>query len=348
MPHDGFPLVVGWELTLACNLRCRHCASSAGLSRTHELTTAEALAICDQFPALLVQEVDFTGGEPLLRSDWPLLAHRLRELDIWTQVVTNGLLLGPEVVARMKDEDIKAVGVSLDGLEATHDRIRGLQGLFRRVLAGVERVQAAGIHVCVITAANTLNVGDLPELLALLQSVGVNHWQIQPLFPTGRASGDDELVLTPEVYLQLGAFVQRALPAAQRAGFTIELADSYGYCGACDLRASPWRGCVAGIVACGITSDGKVKGCLSMPAEFVEGDLRERRLWDIWFEPEAFAYTRQFRPDLLGPNCRDCAAGETCKGGCSMMSWGSTHSLHNDPYCFLGISNRAAALVPAH
>ena len=58
MTFDSFPLFVNWELTLACNLRCRHCGSSAGKKRPDELTTDEALAICDQLPALLVQEVD--------------------------------------------------------------------------------------------------------------------------------------------------------------------------------------------------------------------------------------------------------------------------------------------------
>ena len=62
MGFESFPYVIGWELTLACNLRCRHCASSAGSPRGQELTLEESLAICDQFPALLVNEVIFTGG----------------------------------------------------------------------------------------------------------------------------------------------------------------------------------------------------------------------------------------------------------------------------------------------
>ena len=62
MGYEGFPFIVGWELTLACNMRCRHCASAAGLPRARELTLDEALALCDQFPALAVQEVDFTAA----------------------------------------------------------------------------------------------------------------------------------------------------------------------------------------------------------------------------------------------------------------------------------------------
>ena len=66
MGFEGFPFIVGWELTLACNLQCSHCASSAGVARQNEMELDEALAICAQFPALLVKEVDFTGGNPCL------------------------------------------------------------------------------------------------------------------------------------------------------------------------------------------------------------------------------------------------------------------------------------------
>lgn len=59
-----------------------------------------------------------------------------------------------------------------------------------------------------------------------------------------------------------------------------------------DQDEKPWRGCSAGNVSCGITSDGRVKGCLSMPDEVTEGDLRKNNLWDIWFHPDSFAYTR--------------------------------------------------------
>ncbi len=47
MAFEGFPFIVGWELTLRCNLRCKHCGSSAGAERLDELTLDEALALCD-------------------------------------------------------------------------------------------------------------------------------------------------------------------------------------------------------------------------------------------------------------------------------------------------------------
>lgn len=344
MGFEGFPLIIGWELTLACNLRCRHCASSAGLPRKDELTLDESLALCDQFPALLVQEVDFTGGEPLLYPGWPAIARRLRELKIPVRMVTNGISLTPDTVALMKDSGLANVGVSVDGLEATHDYVRGRPGMFRRVVEGLERLVAADLAPTVITAVNALSIAELPQLFELLRGVGIRAWQLQPIYPSGRSSGAHELHLNPDQYLELGRFVSEVGPTGGATGLEVRPADSCGYF--TDLAFGPeWYGCSAGIAACGIMSDGRVKGCLSMPDELAEGNVREHDLWDIWFRPGAFAYTREFNCDgggagRLGPNCSGCEHGEQCAGGCTSMSYTSTGQFHNDPYCFHGIRKR--------
>jgi len=345
MGFEGFPLIVGWELTLACNLRCRHCGSSAALPRANELNLQECLAICDQFPELLVQEVNFTGGEPLLRPDWQRIAIHLRELGIRTKILTNGLVLRPETVAQIKDAGIAGVGVRIDGLESTHNTIRGREDLFRQLIAGIERILSAGLPVTVITTVNALNIDELPTLYALLRSVGVNVWQVQPIFPLGRGQTDSELQLSEKAYLKLGAFVQKWGTSVSEDDFELMPGDSFGYFTELDMRDPPWRGCSAGLTSCDITSDGKVKGCLSMPDELVEGDLRQRDLWDIWFHPDSFAYNRKFCLDDLGPLCRSCDKAEQCRGGCSSMSYGATGRFHSDPYCFYRITGYSTSLV---
>jgi radical SAM protein with 4Fe4S-binding SPASM domain len=341
MGFEGFPFIVGWELTLACNIRCRHCASSAGLPRADELTLDESLAICNQFPTLLVKEVDFTGGEPLLRPDWPQIAAHLTDLGITTRILTNGLALESDIIAQMKEVGVASLGVSLDGLEATHDYIRGYKGLFRRAVAGIKLLLDVGIDVTVITTVNALNVSELPSLLTFLQSLEVRSWQIQPFLPLGRGHEATDLQLTDEIYIQLGVFFRDSRFKAQEKGLEILPADSFGYFTEFDTFEPPWRGCPAGLFSCGITSDGKVKGCLSLPDTVIEGDLRQRDLWDIWFHPDSFGYTRLFSVGDLGPACNGCDKGEQCKGGCSAMSYGTTGSFHNDPYCFYGIRKRS-------
>jgi radical SAM protein with 4Fe4S-binding SPASM domain len=347
MAFEGFPFIIGWELTLKCNLRCSHCGSSAGLARKNELTREEALSICEQLPALLVREVDFTGGEPLLCPYWAELGTRLRTLGITTRLISNGLLLDSETIRRIADAGVSSVGISVDGLEQTHDSIRGYTGLFRRVLNGIETLRRKSISVTVITTVNQRNVPELPALFEVLRSLHVGRWQLQPIFSLGRTCGNANLKLSDSAYVNFGRFVKEWTPIASCSGMELLSGDSFGYFTELDERKPEWRGCPAGRLLCGITSDGKVKGCLSLPDELVEGDLSISDLWDIWFNADSFAYTRGFSPEQLGNNCRGCNRAEQCHGGCSAMSYGNTGTFHNDPYCFYGIAERQEIRNPS-
>ena len=77
-----------------------------------------------------------------------------------------------------------------------------------------------------------------------------------------------------------------------------------------------------------------------MTDELVEGDVRKSDLWDIWFQPGAFAYNRGFDPSKLGPNCLSCEKANECLGGCSANLFAATHQFHNDPYCHFGITTK--------
>lgn len=338
MTFEGFPLIIGFELTLACNLRCRHCASSAGNPREGELDLQEILDICDQFPPLLVQEVDFTGGEPLVRSDWPRIAERLNKHKIPFRMVTNGLLL-EENVPILSDLGVATVGVSFDGLEETHDRIREKPGLFRKIISGIEAALDAGVPVAAMTAVNHLNVSELPLLQSFLQNLGIKHWQVQPTFALGRAK-EGSLDLSQSTFLEIGKFIHNNITGCSDKCIGMIPADGVGYFTELDTRDPSWKGCSAGRAACGITSNGDIKGCLSFPDHLVEGNLREQDLWSIWFSEDSFAYNRKFTTDDLGEFCKGCEFGEQCMGGCVVMSQSATGKFHNDPYCFHRILNR--------
>lgn len=337
MGYEGFPLILGWELTLSCNLRCMHCASSAGSPRQDELSLGEALAICDQLPSLFVQEVDFTGGEPLLSPLWQPLALRLREYGIVTRLISNGLALAENAEA-LASAGIAGVGVSIDGLPRTHDEIRARPGLFGRAMEGIGALQRAGVSASAITAVSDRNIGELEELEGLLASVGIENWQIQPIFSRGRAKEHESLSLSERNFVRLCEFAHRE--GLRAGGMKVLAADGIGYLSSLDSGKRPWTGCHAGVSSCGIMSNGLVKGCLSLPDSMIEGNLRERDLWDIWFSDSAFAYTRGFSPIELGEHCASCPEGERCKGGCSVMSHSSTDRFHDDPYCVRGIEAR--------
>jgi radical SAM protein with 4Fe4S-binding SPASM domain len=334
MGFEDFPYVIGWELTLTCNLRCRHCASSAGERRHQELSLEESLNVCDQFPALLVQEVIFTGGEPLLNPNWETIALRLNDLGIKTGIVSNGLPLTETVVKRMNNSGLKAAGISIDGPESVHDAIRGCPGAFRKALEGIEHLASANIDITIITSVNGLNVSRLDEVYEIVRMVGAWKWQLQPLFPLGRSCADDELRLSDEDFLHLGEYILALINRTNGNGPKIVPADSCGYFSSLDPKGFTWLGCPAGRFECGIMSDGRVKGCLSWPDWTVEGDLRKDDLWTIWFRPSAFKHLREFTIADTGGSCRTCDRAAECRGGCQAMSIAAAGAWHADPYCY--------------
>jgi radical SAM protein with 4Fe4S-binding SPASM domain len=316
-------------------LRCRHCGSAAGHPRNKELTTEEALVLCEQFPDLLVQEVDFTGGEPFLRPDLPVIADKLKDLGISTSILTHGVGYSKENIAQFKKAGISGVGISLDGLENTHDYIRRKKGAFASVMNTIQLLQEAGLAFNVITTVNAKNIGELQALHKKLELARIRDWRLQVIIPMGRVKEAPELQISETDFKKLGLFIQQQNSNQDQDSLKIICSDGLQYIIPAD---KPWRGCGAGIVTCGITADGKVKGCLSMPDELIEGDLRRNSLWDIWFHPDSFSYNRFTNKDP-GPNCSSCDKVEDCKGGCSSSSYVSTNVFHNDPYCFHRINN---------
>ena len=331
------PACVVWELTLACNLKCLHCGSSAGGARGAELSTGEALALCEDLKRSGARGVALMGGEPQLRRDfWEIAAHaRAQGLEL--SVITNGTVSGEDTFSRLNALSPRAVAVSVDAADpALHDRIRGAPGACAKAWEFIEQALAAGLPVSVITTVHKLNLGELAALREKLKGRGI-AWQVQTAGAEG-ARFPRELLLTPEEFYSVGIFVESC-----RRNFTPEELPAIG---AHDLGYNPallssvslyekWEGCQAGVSVAGVRSDGAVLGCLALNDErFVEGNVRERPFSEIWRDPAAFGRFRSFRAADAGPNCAGCAELEKCRGGCSEMSLMKTGALHNDPYCF--------------
>ena len=82
-----------WEITMGCNMRCKHCGSSCAEALPDELNTSEALEVCDQLKDLGLKVITLSGGEPTTRSDWHIIAKRLVDNGIITSIITNGWLI---------------------------------------------------------------------------------------------------------------------------------------------------------------------------------------------------------------------------------------------------------------
>src|SRR5687768_11916252 len=173
------PIYAVWEITLKCDLACRHCGSRAGRERPDELTTSECLDLVRQMAELGVKEVTLIGGEAYLREDWTDIVRAIREHGMSATMTSGGRGLTRERTEAAAKAGLQSVSISLDGLEQTHDRLRNLKGSFRAGLAALENLRSAGIKVSCNTQINRLTMPELPELLELIASEGVHSWQIQ-------------------------------------------------------------------------------------------------------------------------------------------------------------------------
>lgn len=342
MIRHPVPRVAVLELTLRCPYRCETCGSDAGQARRSELGVAEWLRVLEELAALGCERVTLMGGEPLAHPNWRDIAKTVVRLGLEVEMVTSGAMVTDEVAAEMAGVPLDSVTVSVDGTEPVHDAQRLVPGAFRRAVDAIEILRKHGLAVGVGSQLNSLTLPTLAELAPQLEAAGALAWQVQHTMPTGRARGTD-LTLPPS---ETNRLHQTLSDLAQRPGLRPFITDNVGYLADDDvrLRTPPgmpvraWAGCWAGLFAVGITSDGRVKGCLSIPDPYAEGNVRSERLATIWNDPNRFAYTRSFRPESLHGECADCVYGRLCRAGCTAMQLAVHGRLGTSAHCFLAHS----------
>ena len=324
-----------WEITLACCFSCKYCGSKAGRARNNELTTEECIDIARQLSDMGCRRVSLIGGEVFMRPDWYVIVKALTGRGILVSVITNGYLFSDGIIRRLKEANIESVAVSLDGPEAVHDAHRQ-NGSFRRAVNAIDVLTANGIPVSVITTLHSKNYTALDEMYDLLKEKKISAWQLQACSPMGNAADgriDDAIDFASVI-----GFVRKHL---KDAPFSLGVADNIGYYtqGEGSIRGNPsgsavFRGCRAGLSSIGIDSIGNVRGCESMYDDrFIEGNLREKSLDEIWNDPDAFSYNRCFSAELLSGKCAKCEYGRICAGGCRSYNFFTHGKMYESVRC---------------
>lgn len=192
-----------FHLTSRCNLSCRHCLFDCSPAQSQSLAPdllAQGLREARQLGSSLFY---FTGGEPFLYPGFlQILKDLLSEPELHVVILTNGLLLEQHLaeLARLPKERLH-LQISLDGLEAHHDQLRG-PGTFRRVLDILDILRREGFLVTLSVAINLVNIDDLPAITALAADQGVGNLHF--LWHLMRGRGGEELFVKPaRIFQQL-------------------------------------------------------------------------------------------------------------------------------------------------
>ncbi len=334
-----------WEITLKCNLACSHCGSRAGEARAKELSTEEALDLVRQMAEVGIKEVTLIGGEAFLRPDWLQIAQAINQAQMRCTMTTGGYGISLDTAHRMKAAGIATVSVSVDGLEATHDRLRGKKGSWKHAFKTMSHLREVGIPFGCNTQINRLSAPEFPLIYEHIRDAGARAWQIQLTVPMGNAADNADILLQPYELLALYPMLARVARRAQQEKVQIQPGNNIGYYGPEErlLRGKGdewtfWQGCAAGLFTLGIEADGAIKGCPSLPTSaYTGGNIREQSLREIVEKapelrfnlgagtPEGVAHLWGF--------CKTCEFAELCRGGCSWTAHVFFNRRGNNPYC---------------
>lgn len=328
-----------WELTLKCNLNCMHCGSVAGSAKQQELTLSECYRVADEIIELKCIELTFIGGEIFLYNGWEKIANHLSKNGILVNLISNGYRVGKKEIDQIKFANLTNVGISLDGTEIIHNRIRGNKHSFSQIQKTFELLNQAKIPIGVVTSLIEMNYPVLEDLYQFLVENNVNLWQIQLVNPMGNMADKKALILNREHIPSVIDFIREKnkdkfmlIGAADNIGYYYD--DSEVYIRGKMNPLCYWEGCQAGINSLFIDSVGNVKGCGALYDEkFIEGNVKQNSLAEIWNNSANFSYNRIFKPGLLSGKCKGCDVGSVCKGGCRASNYFNTNSLYENVFC---------------
>lgn len=310
------PLEGNIDLTYRCNNSCRHCWLSLPVKsprKKEELTFDEIRRIVDEARAMGCQKWSISGGEPLLRPDFPEIFDYLTHKAVSYSLNTNGTLMTPQIAQWLKRKGTKMI--ALYGATAdVYDRITRHPGGFEKVMRGFQYLKEAGAGFIVQLIPMKDNYHQWNDMIALARSLS-KHWRCGApwlyLSCDHSKKKNEEIVaqrLSPVQVLELD---KPDVSYEERMVSMDEEPDGDLMCGAVDCHDDRlFAKCIAGRRDFHIDPYGMMSWCSFIKDDALRFDLRKGSFAEAW--------------DKFIPSCADKVRGgeewrEHC-GSCESRS----------------------------
>ncbi len=338
--------VVIWNLIRRCNLTCKHCYSiSADKDFPGELSTAEVYQVMDDLKAFGVPVLILSGGEPLLRPDIYDISRRAKALGFYVGLSTNGTLIDAGNIDRIAAIGYDYVGISIDGLRATHDRFRRLAGAYDASMRALRLCREHGIKIGMRFTLTQDNAHELPALLKLMEDEGIDKFYLSHLNYAGRGNinrKDDVILKTTRWAMDLlfdtcWDYTQRGLHKEFVTGnndadgvyllFWVrkhfpQLADHMR------AKLAAWGGNSSGVNIANIDNVGQVHPD-TFWWHYSLGNVRERPFSRIWQDiSDPLLAGLKASPRAITGRCGACNYFDICGGNTRVRA----HQLTGDPW----------------
>jgi radical SAM enzyme (rSAM/lipoprotein system) len=302
-----------WECTLRCNLNCLHCGSDCKKDASlPDMPLKDFLNALDQLKDLVNPNktmIVLTGGEALLRKDLEVIGRNLYKRGFPWGIVTNGMLLNEQKLEALMKSGLRAVTVSLDGLETSHNWLRGNARSFNMAVSAIKLLpQTPGLKYDVVTCVNRKNFHELASLKDFLIKQGITDWRIFTVFPIGRAADNPDLQLNASEFKELFDFIQET-----RREKKINL--NYGCEGFLGNYEREVRDnffiCRAGINVASVLADGSISACPNLRENFIQGNIYRDNFADVWQNKYQIFRDKSWTKAGI---CANCSFYKYCEG----------------------------------
>jgi len=336
------PVIICWDITTACNLKCRHCYNCSGKARDSELTTSQCLYLIDEFVDNGVFVVELSGGEPLVRPDIFEILQKLSNSALYTILFTNATLIDETTAERFSELRLLAVNVSLDGAKPeTHNTFRRSKNAYERAIQGLENLRKWDIPRNVTITVHKGNIGEISDIFDICIDLGVDEVRSSLFIPIGRGqSYTDGTLDKDEVGYVKGLLDEYNQKKTNSKMMVTKFPQPY------DSYASRIFGtrelCEAARSLCAIDSEGYILPCpiinedLGFHSEdiyYPENNVKSESLSNIWRRSKILGIFREITVEQIH-ECSQCEFKNICGGGCRALALAYNNDFYSpDPFC---------------
>lgn len=338
-----------WHITEACDQRCKHCYIYAlgSHAKFREMDVSDMRKVIANIQTFCCKAerrpyLYITGGDPILHPQFWTLAELLRQEDIPFAILGNPFHLTAAVCQRLRDCGCRKYQLSLDGLEATHDRIRR-PGSYRETLAAIPLLQQAGIDVAVMATVSRWNCREIPALVDVVVANRVDIFAFARYCPDAQSR---EACCSPAEYREMLAQCWERFEHYKDGPTTFNLKDHLWTLflyeqGLFDPHDYPddeyvYDGCNCGNCHLTILSDGAVYACRRMESKV--GNALTDDLYELFTGPQMDC-CRQYEKF---EKCARCELLRFCRG-CPAVAAGYHGDMYApDPQCWKEVPAPAA------
>ncbi|CBL47284.1 Heme D1 biosynthesis protein [gamma proteobacterium HdN1] len=346
--------VVIWNLIRRCNLTCKHCYSiSADIDFPDELSKEEVFTVMDDLKQFRVPALILSGGEPLMRPDIFEIAERAKKMGFYVGLSSNGTLITEQNIDQIVAAGFDYVGVSLDGIGATHDKFRQMDGAFDLSMKGVELCRRNGIRVGLRFTMTQANCHELVPMLDLLEREDIDKFYFSHLNYAGRGHRNRK---TDTVHKQtreaMGLLMERCWSLIERGQpkeFVTGNNDADGpyllkwveknfpeHAAHIQGKLEQWGGNASGVNIANIDNTGVVHPD-TMWWHYALGNVRKRPFSEIWkdLSDPVMAGLKQHPRPVTG-RCGECQYLSICNGNTRVRAMQTAGNVWaEDPACYL-------------